>query len=75
MVWRGVRLIAGLPMGRPIPLRVTVPTPSPPRRVISPVVERHAGKNQHPVGGVNIVAAVFTDGGNRLQSFNVATRR
>ncbi len=27
MVWRGVRLMAALPSGSPIPLRVTVPIP------------------------------------------------
>ncbi len=33
--------------------------------------ERHAGKDQHAVGGIHIIAAIFANGGNRLLAFNV----
>lgn len=71
MVWRGVRLIAGLPMGRPILAGDRADAFAAAQGNLAGIVERHAGENQHPVGGVNIIAAVFTDGGDRLLPFNV----
>ena len=38
---------------------------------LSAVIEDHPGKNQHAVGGVDIIAAVFTDRGDRLLPFDV----
>ena len=38
---------------------------------LSAVIEGHPGKNQHAVGGVDIIAAVFTDRGDRLLPFDV----
>ncbi len=38
---------------------------------LSAVIEGDPGKNQHAVGGVDIIAAVFTDRGDRLLPFDV----
>ncbi len=38
---------------------------------LSAVIEGDPGKNQHAVGGVDIIAAVFADRGDRLLPFDV----
>ncbi|CNT59612.1 Uncharacterised protein [Salmonella enterica subsp. enterica serovar Bovismorbificans] len=40
-------------------------------RNLTAVVERNAGKNQHSVRGIHIIAAIFTNCGYRLLAFNV----
>ncbi len=72
MVCRGVRFIAGLPVGRQGSLCGS-PCRCPPalQANLSAVIEDHPGKNQHAVGGVDIIAAVFTDRGDRLLPFDV----
>ncbi|SUG29954.1 Uncharacterised protein [Salmonella enterica subsp. arizonae] len=65
--------MAALPSGSPTPLRVTVPIPSPPvERNLTAVVERNAGKNQHAVRGIHVIAAIFTNCGYRLLAFQCA---
>ncbi len=71
MVCRGVRFIAGLPVGRPIPCGSPCRYPPALQANLSAVIEGDPGKNQHAVGGVDIIAAVFTDRGDRLLPFDV----
>ena len=73
-IWRGTGLMAGSPGGMGRPGRVTVPTPSPARK-LTPLPARGAadrGEDQCPVGDVGIVAGILHHAGRRRA---VAQRR
>ena len=67
IIWRGTGLMAGSPGGIGRPGRVTVPTPSPARK-LTPLPARAAadrGEDQRAMGDVGIVAGVLDHAGGR----------
>ncbi|SUG47124.1 Uncharacterised protein [Salmonella enterica subsp. arizonae] len=64
--------MAALPSGSPTPFtRYRTDTFAASERNLTAVVERNAGKNQHPVRGIHVIAAIFTNCGYRLLAFNM----
>ncbi|SUH65741.1 Uncharacterised protein [Salmonella enterica subsp. enterica serovar Madelia] len=62
MVWRGRTIDGGAPERQPNPFtRYRTNTFAASERNLTAVVERNAGKNQHSVRGIHIIAAIFTN--------------